>query len=326
MADQYTPLPVKTKTDGDIVANIHNGTVTSVTNVDAGTITSVESGTVTALAVGTIGGKAASGAAAVNNPVLLGGTDSGGTVYAPLVSAAGAVSVTGASAGTNVNIVTGTQETLGTVGVVNNLVKGTITKVEGGTVGEVTSVSSVANIVKGTVTSVEGLPDPLGSVVVTTGTIGDLNTIGTVGVVEGGTIGEVTSITNGTIFVSNFPGASSPKFSYLTSSALAAGASGTLNTSAITNSTTGQLAKVVVSSSVPVRAEVNKLNVGTIPPNGTAGVIFTSAAFPTADLTPPTDTYFTQAGNGTDTFQVIIKNMDNSLAADVYTTVFWDEV
>ena len=67
MADQFVPLPVKTKTAGDVVANINNGTVTSVSNLAAGTITS---------------------------------------------------------------IVAGTQNTLGTVGVVNNVVKGTVTALE----------------------------------------------------------------------------------------------------------------------------------------------------------------------------------------------------
>src|SRR3989304_1343591 len=145
MADQYTPLPVKTKTAGDIVANINNGTVTLVSgvatgtvttiaagtqntlgtvgvvnsvaagtqntlgtvgvvnNVVKGTVTALESGTLTALAVGTIGGKAASGAAAVANPVLIAGTDAGGTIYAPLVTSAGAGSGTGHSTGAFAN-------------------------------------------------------------------------------------------------------------------------------------------------------------------------------------------------------------------------------
>ena len=46
MADQYNPLPVKTKSAGDISANIQLGTITSVANVAAGTITRVEGGSI----------------------------------------------------------------------------------------------------------------------------------------------------------------------------------------------------------------------------------------------------------------------------------------
>ena len=346
MADQYVPLPVKTKTAGDIVANINNGTVTSVSNLAAGTITSIvagtqntlgtvgvvnsvaagtqntlgtvgvinnvvkgtvtalESGTLTALAVGTVGGKAASGAAAVANPVLIAGTDAGGTIYAPVVTAAGALSVSGASAGTYVNIVTGTQETLGTVGVVNNLVKGTITKVEGGTVGEVTNLTS-------------------GSVRMTVGTL----TGGTLQNLVSGTINALASgtITAGTVTVTNLPGATDPKMSYQTSAALAAGAMATISFTAITNAKTGQLQKVMSSSSVPIRSEVQRIEDtgGTI---GTAGVLFTSAAHPTTEWNAPADNFFTQASTGTAKFRNVITNMDNALAADVYSTAFWDEI
>ena len=81
-----------------ISGTVATGAGTQAVRIIDGTTTLVS--TVTSLSVGTIGGKAASGAAAVANPVLIAGTDAGGTVYAPLVSSAGAVSVTGASAGT----------------------------------------------------------------------------------------------------------------------------------------------------------------------------------------------------------------------------------
>jgi len=343
MADQYTPLPVKTKTAGDIVANINNGTVTSVSNLAAGTITAIvagtqntlgtvgvvnsvaagtqntlgtvgvvnnivkgtvtalETGTLTALAVGTIGGKAASGAAAVANPVLIAGTDAGGTIYAPLVSSAGAVSVTGASAGTFNNIVTGTQQTLGTVGVVNAIVAGTQNTL--GTVGVVNSVAA-----------------------------GTLNTLGTVGSVvnvgsltNAGTIKEISNIAGGTVTVSNYPGASSPQFSYQTSAALAAGALATLTFTAITNAKTGQLQSVLMASSVPIRGEIQRVN-DTGATIGTGGVVFSSAANPTVYWNAPADTYFTQASTGTAKFRAVITNNDNALAADVYSTAFWDEV
>lgn len=336
-------MPVKTKTAGDVVANINNGTVTSVTNLAAGTVTKVEGGTiqanvltgtinvgtftnlgtnvnvvtgtqqtlgtvgiVNALVVGTIGGKAASGAAAVANPVLIAGTDSGGTVYAPIVTSTGAMSVSGASAGTYVNIVTGTQQTLGTVGVVNSQVAGTLN-----TLGTVAVVNAI----------VAGTQNTLGTV----GTLAGQGTLTNLGsLTNAGTVKEITNIAGGTVTVSNYPGAASPQFSYQTASALAAGALGTLQFGTITNAKTGQLAKVIVSSSVPIRAEIQKkADAGAI---GTAGVVFTSAANPSFDFNAPADTYFTQASTGTAWFRAVITNMDNALAADIYSTAFWDEI
>lgn len=132
------------------------------------------------LTVGTVGGKAASGAAAVANPVLIAGTDSGGTVYAPLVDNTGAVKVTGASAGTFVNLTTGTLN----VGTINT---GTINT---GTINVGTFVMP-----SGTLTVLPNLPQ--GSINVTAGTV----SAGTVNVatVTAGTI-NVGTITVGTVY------------------------------------------------------------------------------------------------------------------------------
>jgi len=191
------------------------GTVGVVNNLVKGTITALETGTLTALAVGTIGGKAASGAAAVANPVLIAGTDAGGTIYAPLVTSAGAVSVTGASAGTFVNISTGTAQTLGTVGVVNNLVTGTIAAVTALSVGTIggkaaSGAAAVANPLQIAGTDAGGtIYSPLvtsaGALTVTGASAGTFvnivtgtqQTLGTVGVVNNlvtGTIAAVTSV------------------------------------------------------------------------------------------------------------------------------------
>src|SRR3990172_7635790 len=263
MADQYTPLPVKTKTAGDIVANINNGTVTSVSNLAAGTITSIVAGTQNTLGtVGVLNSQAAGtqqtlGTVGVVNNIV------GGTIGSVL-GIGGTVQVSGAAAGTFVNIVTGTQQTLGTVGVVNSIVAGTVNTL--GTVGSVTNIGSLTNA---------------------------------------GTIKEISNIAGGTVTVTNYPGASSPQFSYQTASALAAAALGTLTFTAITNAKTGQLHKVVMSSSVPIRGEIQRVN-DTGATIGTAGVIFTSAANPTFDFTLPADTYFTQASTGTAKFRTVI--------------------
>lgn len=141
-----TRLPgLPTGTITTIAAGTQNtlGTVAVVNNLVKGTITALETGTLTALAVGTVGGKAASGAAAVANPVQIAGTDAGGTIYSPLVTAGGALTVTGASAGTVVQVETGT------LGLVSNLTSGSVRM----TVGTVTtgSLTNLATLHNGTV-------------------------------------------------------------------------------------------------------------------------------------------------------------------------------
>ena len=127
-----------------------------------GTITS---GTV-AINAGTVGGKAASGAAAVANPVQIGGTDSGGTIYSPLITIAGAGTISGV----------GTVPGIGVLTTLTNLSNGTIQNSGTTTgVGVVTSVTGIASGTiqnSGTVTGV-GVVSNLtnGSVVVTAGTI-----------------------------------------------------------------------------------------------------------------------------------------------------------
>ena len=183
------------------------GTVGVVNNLIKGTITALETGTLTALAVGTVGGKAASGAAAVANPILIAGTDAGGTVYTPVVTSAGALSVSGASAGTFVNVVTGTQQTLGTVGVVN----------------------SIAELVKGTVT----LSNPTGTVVeINKGTIN----LGTVAISNTPTVNVATGTINvGTATVSGNVGVSTGTITTGSITNVASLHTGTITTGSITN-------------------------------------------------------------------------------------------
>src|SRR3990167_5061135 len=85
------------------------------------------------------------------------------------------VDVSGAASGTNVNIVTGTQQTLGTVGVINS---GSIVVTTGtvsiGSITDLALLGTVKNLDKGTVTSLQGgtLSNlASGSVVVTVGTV-----------------------------------------------------------------------------------------------------------------------------------------------------------
>jgi hypothetical protein len=171
------------------VSNLTNGSVV----VTVGTVSKLPSdGTITALAVGTIGGKAASGAAAVANPVQIAGTDGGGTIYSPFVTTGGILKVVDTAGtiatgsltdvaklytgtinvgtfvmptGTVTTIVAGTQNTLGTVGAVNSIVAGTqntlgtvgvVNNIVTGTLAAVTTVTTVSNVTNGSINLLTG--------------------------------------------------------------------------------------------------------------------------------------------------------------------------
>lgn len=206
------------------VSNLTNGSI----NVLTGTVTSV-----TALAVGTVGGKAASGVAAVANPVQIAGTDVGGTIYSPLINTAGNLQIHIANTPV-VAVSSGTQQTLGTVGLVNGLVTGTITTgslsniamINAGThvhpSGTLTtgSLSNVAMLNAGTVVTASGTVTLLSTVTtlsnLTTGSInvltGTQQLLTTVSNLTNGSInlltGTVTSVTNlagGTVQINPVP-------------------------------------------------------------------------------------------------------------------------
>lgn len=115
----------------------------------------------------------------------------------------------------------------------------------------------------------------------------------------------------------------SPKLSTLTSANLAAGASVSLDATAVTNATTGKLVAVTVSASVPLKAELRTVVSGT---PTTRAVVFTTDAQLTYPWTPPHPNFITLAGNGVNLFRVTLTNQDNVDAADVYAAVYWDEV
>lgn len=180
---------VVSSSSGGTNVNVVTGTQQLLT-----TLSNLTNGTVR-VSVGTVGGGAASGAAASGNPILMGGTDGGGTVYVPVVNTAGnlLVQIVNAPA---VVVNSGTQQTLGTVGVVNNLVTGTLA-----------AVSSVSEIVKGTttlvstVTTVSNLTN--GSVNILTGTLQSSGTTTGVGVVSNLTNGSVNLLTGTVTSITN---------------------------------------------------------------------------------------------------------------------------
>jgi len=132
-------------------------------------------------------------------------------------------------------------------------------------------------------------------------------------------------LTDGASFYAASSGApSSPQFSTQNSSALGAGASVDLTGTVITNGTTGQLMGVDVASTVPLKIEVKTVNSG-----GTATTRIVLFAPPYSGLMwrAPYKTFITQAGAATNAaFRVTVTNKDANTAADVYATLYWDQV
>lgn len=140
------------------------GTVRDVANIAKGTITRVEGGTFN---LGSV--------VFASQPA----------VYVEQPTATALQAQVGMLTGTVTTIAAGTQNTLGTVGVVNNIVKGTVTRLETGTLAEVTLVPTVT-----TVTTVSNLTNGTTRMSVgtlTTGTLQNLVT-GTINALAAGTI------------------------------------------------------------------------------------------------------------------------------------------
>lgn len=113
-----------------------------------------------------------------------------------------------------------------------------------------------------------------------------------------------------------------PKFSAKTSAALGAGASVDL-THYVTSGKTGQLAGIDVSSTVPLKVIINT----ELTASKTTRVVLFQQPYTPLQWRSPYKTYITQASaDATSGFSVTIKNMDSAVAADVYSTGYWDEV
>lgn len=130
-------------------------------------------------------------------------------------------------------------------------------------------------------------------------------------------------VTDGTSYYTAASSApTSPQFSTKTSSALGAGASIDL-THYVTSGKTGHLMGVDVASTVPLKCVINTEVTAA---KTTRVVLFTLAAIPISWRTPY-KTFITRASaDSTSGFSVTLTNKDASVAADVYSTAFWDEV
>lgn len=212
---------------GGTLQNIVGGTLGQVTLVPTVTTVSNLTNGTARISVGTVGGAVASGAAASGNPNIIGGTDSGGTVYTVLVDTAGnpqvdIVTIPQVSVGTlpTLNLTTGTITTgsLANIAQVHNA--GTLAAgannigdvdIATGTVTQVTTVSNLTNgsinILTGTVTALTTVSNLTnGSINILTGTIQNSGTTTGVGVVSNLTNGSVNVLTGTVTSVTNLAG------------------------------------------------------------------------------------------------------------------------
>jgi hypothetical protein len=130
-------------------------------------------------------------------------------------------------------------------------------------------------------------------------------------------------LTDGTSFYNAGSAApTDPKSTTQTSAALGAGASVTLD-HFVTSGKTGQLAGVDAGSTVPCKIIIATKLTGT-PTN--RAILFTQP-YEVYQWRPPYKTFITRASaDATTGFSVIFTNKDASVAADVYSTAYWDEV
>jgi len=113
-----------------------------------------------------------------------------------------------------------------------------------------------------------------------------------------------------------------PVFSTQTSSALGAGSNVRLN-HYVTSGKTGQLMGVDAGSTVPCKIEIQTILTCT----PTTRVVLFTKPYEVYQWRSPFKTFITRASaDATTGFSVTITNKDASVAADVYSTAFWDEV
>ena len=144
-----------------------------------------------------------------------------------------------------------------------------------------------------------------------------------IGAVPGATNALPVRLTDGAAFYSSASAApSAPVFSTTTSAALGAGASVTVN-HFVTSGKTGQLAGFDLTSTVPFKAIINTVLTGT----PTGRVVLFAQPYTPLMWRSPYITYITRASaDASSGFSVTFKNMDSAVAADVYSTGYWNEV
>jgi len=290
VTDNLTPLPVKTKTAGDVVVNINQATpgttngVVITSALPAGT-NNIGSFSINQTTPGTTNGVQITGP----------GTGSGTPLYTSSVLTAGSAIIG------QVSINQTTPGTTNGVQINAALPAGT------NTIGNV-GLNAGTNII-GQVSINQTTPGTTNGVQITgpgTSTLNPLYVFTTT-TAASATLknsGQVTSVTN-----------------------IAAGGTGTLTSTLITSGKVGTLTHLIVAASVPMRWDVQTVNssgTGT-----TLFSLFSSASTLMVDYKPntsyPGETQ-TASGDGVHvTFQVVANNEDNTNAAGAYATFWWTE-
>jgi hypothetical protein len=129
---------------------------------------------------------------------------------------------------------------------------------------------------------------------------------------------DVVNVT-GNLLIS--PAPPNMKWDHAATANIAAGAETYLDSDFITTGKIGELQHLMVSSSLPIRSELQMLDNGG---TNTVSVGFTSAAWPTFPWSLP-DNSFNMYSSGTNAWRVRLKNMDNNKAASAYVTWIWEE-
>jgi hypothetical protein len=130
-------------------------------------------------------------------------------------------------------------------------------------------------------------------------------------------------LTDGAAFYTAVAGApTAATYSTQTSSALGAGSSATV-THYVTSGKTGQLMGVDIASTVPLKVVINTV-VTTTP---TARIVLFTQPYSGLTWRAPYKTFITQASSDASSgFSVTFTNKDAAVAADVYSTAYWDQV
>jgi hypothetical protein len=130
-------------------------------------------------------------------------------------------------------------------------------------------------------------------------------------------------LTDGAAFYNSASAApTDPKYGTQTSAALGAGASVRLN-HYVTSGKTGQLIGIDAGSTVPCKVEIQTILTGT----PTTRVVLFTKPLEVYQWRAPFKTFITRASaDATSGFSVTMTNKDASVAADVYSTGYWDEV
>lgn len=115
-----------------------------------------------------------------------------------------------------------------------------------------------------------------------------------------------------------------PSQTYLSQASVSAGGSTTLDSNNISNTKTGKLIGLLVSSSIPIKIEVRLVNNGIATGNKMVYFAFDGSW----DWKTPGKEFIKVVGNsnpGNNNFRVVVTNLDILNAADCFISFFWNE-